>query len=508
MCTNVPDKLVNHVFLPPHIWSAYINGVDIILYLLRKDRKVIAYSCSGMLPICPANPFQPCSMIGKLVCMYCKYRNDTVSKKISEIYPGYKNIRIGFGINDGEVVGNIFHHGLNGGYGFTVDEMLSSAISNVQTNLADSKPLINKSTIKRLGGFVNTSITSYIDAISILSDNELLSTAYVYNGRFSRYRPFVRLFLEAGNDVVTYEHPDSGDKTIMVIGDYVHNTLLFSRQLFEYKESNKIEEEEALKYSRKWIENRISRRDDSSNSMFSKSMTASMLYEDISINSRIISFFVSSENEIASIPEAINPNWPNQQYVLESMLNLLNDSHMTWQVVVRMHPNLKGADKEFQDQVKSICGRYSKLCVYIPPESKSDSYELIRISDVVAVMNSTVGIEAALLGKKTITFGISQYYYFNIGFHPKNERDLFQLINDGSVWSEVMVKQKANASYFLYVLHNFGLNSNNIRRSGRRLYLKIGDYVLYDRCCLGIRLVTAVKKRIDGVIAGQLINKI
>jgi len=133
-------------------------------------------------------------------------------------------------------------------------------------------------------------------------------------------------------------------------------------------------------------------------------------------------------------------------------------------VIVRQHPHERrfGTGKEVESLLKLKFGDHP-FFEFIPACADVDSYELIENASVILPNTSTVGIEAALIGKNVIVK--NDVYYADSGFVKKAESEMeyFQFISDAlqqdqgfKLTDDKIIKAKL---YFALIMHNSVDNS-------------------------------------------------
>jgi hypothetical protein len=143
-----------------------------------------------------------------------------------------------------------------------------------------------------------------------------------------------------------------------------------------------------------------------------------------------------------------------------------------YSVVVRWHPNLSNAgqgESAFMWQVI----RETPLCHHILPTDSIDSYSLLEQSEVVLTTGSTIGIEAAAIGRASIVAGAAYYMYCGSVYEPKTYVDLIDLIlshpkpldPEGALLFGDWMRNRGQALTKVESLHgNFLLDGEDIRR--------------------------------------------
>jgi hypothetical protein len=90
--------------------------------------------------------------------------------------------------------------------------------------------------------------------------------------------------------------------------------------------------------------------------------------------------------------------------------------------------------------------------VFIDSQEYISSYELVQRSDFVLVYNSSIGMEAALLGKAVVVGGRARYTQYPIVYFPQSADELRNQVENFLSTSEIMppAEFQRNARRFLY----------------------------------------------------------
>ncbi|MBR6089960.1 MAG: hypothetical protein IKP86_08505 [Anaerolineaceae bacterium] len=99
------------------------------------------------------------------------------------------------------------------------------------------------------------------------------------------------------------------------------------------------------------------------------------------------------------------------------------ENHSDTLFVIRAHPDETRPGKESHetvtDWVKKNQLTHLPNVMYVPPEDFFSSYELIQSSKFVMVYNSTIGLEAAIMGAGVLSAGRSRYTQVPLCWFPK-----------------------------------------------------------------------------------------
>jgi hypothetical protein len=131
-------------------------------------------------------------------------------------------------------------------------------------------------------------------------------------------------------------------------------------------------------------------------------------------------------------------------------------SHPDTLFVIRAHPDETRLRKESREKAEDWVDRSGAAAlpnvVFIAPKEDLSSYELIERSKLVLVYNSTIGLEASILGVPVLCGGRARFTQYPIAFFPQTTaayvKDLRSML--ASTHIEVPVDFKRNARRFLY----------------------------------------------------------
>lgn len=182
---------------------------------------------------------------------------------------------------------------------------------------------------------------------------------------------------------------------------------------------------------------------------FTKEQEQGMLPQSLeeNKNKRIITIFNSSLDEYEGL-EGFGPYFYKDDNVgIEKICNDLLDVEGI-KLYLRIHPNLRGLQNS---QAEFINKRIRPLdsVEIIDAEDTVDSYALIRASDIIIVFGSTVGIEAAFMGKKVILLGRAAYEKLSCCYIPKNHEEVIEMLRDENYpFSEINTKEAIKYGYW------------------------------------------------------------
>lgn len=132
-------------------------------------------------------------------------------------------------------------------------------------------------------------------------------------------------------------------------------------------------------------------------------------------------------------------------------------SHPDTLFVIRAHPDESRPGKRSQESVSDWVKKTGldqwKNVRFIPPEEYFSSYELIERSKFVLIYNSTIGLEATLLGTAVLSAGKARFTQIPTVFFPQSKEEYLGTLASFLENTEIDVPAafRQNARRFLYV---------------------------------------------------------
>lgn len=140
---------------------------------------------------------------------------------------------------------------------------------------------------------------------------------------------------------------------------------------------------------------------------------------------------------------------------LELIVGLMR-SHPETLFVIRAHPDETRPGKESQETVQDWVAEHGVTrlpnAVFIAPKEYFSSYDLIQRSKFVMVYNSTIGLEATILGAPVLCGGKARFTQVPTVFFPQSPDDFRQKAQEflAADQIEVPAEFRHNARRFLY----------------------------------------------------------
>lgn len=137
----------------------------------------------------------------------------------------------------------------------------------------------------------------------------------------------------------------------------------------------------------------------------------------------IIAFFHSSEDELYSTG-LDSVKWRNQFDAIDEIIELIKNCNDIL-FVVRVHPNLLAKSKREKVRWhKFISERSYSNVLFIPPESKIRSYDVLKKATKVLTFGSTIGIEATFFAKPSALLSSALHSQLNALTKINNSSEL------------------------------------------------------------------------------------
>lgn len=142
---------------------------------------------------------------------------------------------------------------------------------------------------------------------------------------------------------------------------------------------------------------------------------------------------------------------------LDMILDLV-PHHPETLFVLRAHPDEKRVGKKSMESVSTWADehRIKELgnVVFVDANETISSYELIERSKFIMIYNSTIGLEAAILGKAVLSGGRSRFTSYPIVFFPDTPREYHDMAEEflADIPIQVPSEFRKNARRFLYYL--------------------------------------------------------
>jgi len=332
-----------------------------------------------------------------------------------------------------------------------------------------------------IDSYKDTYKKTYASAKNLLEDVKP-DKIYLYNGRFLQERAVWEASKNLGISVNFFEkfNPNWFDR-YFIFEKPTHSPKYRSEIMESYfdnladRDSNRV-----AKIGEKWFKDRI----DGTTQNFTKLQKNNL---GLSHLKPYYVYFHSSEDELIT-SELISKNWGDQITALNCLIEVMSISK-SFNLIIRLHPNLlHKSPREIENWI-SLVEKIStdhKWVRIVSSESEIDSYKLVNESLGVITVGSTIGVEGAFLGKKSVLLGTAFHEYMGITLNPSNKLELEKILNTDLTGAEILSIKKNALKYAIF--HSVGGNKlifvNHKYRSKGVTYAFKGFEMKYSKIVL------------------------
>jgi hypothetical protein len=205
----------------------------------------------------------------------------------------------------------------------------------------------------------------------------------------------------------------------------IHDVEATKAAIEEYWQAGGEYEDKASAAEKFYSARRYGSSEDVPHRTFTEHHVPGMLPEGLGARPRTIVVFTSSEDEIAAVPDLVNPIYEDQVDGLTRILHDLESDRET-EVVVRVHPNQANVQNAYMDKLYSL--EQHENAQIVRAESRTDSYALMERADIVLTFNSTMGIESAYYRKPTVLVGRAVYEDLKSCYRAESHQQVMDLL--------------------------------------------------------------------------------
>jgi len=420
------------------------TDLEIIQKHLREGDEVVAITCGGELK---SLDFYACK--GVLRCQYCVSR---CSQGFDFLLNKERLIKRSLGRVEPIAPTGAFTPDSKSrlrDYNYNGVDVGSAYLSSLISDLRDPDPKLS---------LMRDEVTQNISLLQGLTDrfDALLEEfqpdrVYFFNGRFSIYRPLLRLCQKKGIDVRVHERGPTHQMYSITEGHMPHDIPTRSKEIDEFWADPKVSEDTKVKIASNWFEARAKGIMASWRS-FADGQSAEEMPEGFDPSKRNIGFFVSSEDEFASVPGWEPELFSSQVEAVRYMCESFSD-RPEFQFYIRMHPNVRGLRNSWVQELLSLGGIY-KNCHILSPTTRVNSYTLLRHLEKTISFGSTMGIESVFWGVPSILLGKSLYMNLNAAVVPKSKAEFLEIIGS----QQMQFGEKSEALKFSYWMARAGID--------------------------------------------------
>ncbi len=272
---------------------------------------------------------------------------------------------------------------------------------------------------------LSTSITIHEFFLDYLKQNKV-SKIILFNGRHNQYRPVVRIAQKKKIKLEVNEFFESGnDRSVRVFRNHLPGDIdNFAKDINKVWNKSS-HSKKAINYFRDKHRRKV--KDDTSSYVLKQQQNT--LPPNWNENKRNIVYFTSSQDEYAALGGEYDKIFYKDQFdsikqISQEIKNKKDEEIFFW---IKCHPNLSNVFWNYHKKVFSLHDPLNNIFV-IPPDSKIDTYSVLKACEKVITFNSLIGIEAVYLNKPSIIIGRRVYEKLNCIYKPKNHKEVIKLL--------------------------------------------------------------------------------
>jgi len=288
-------------------------------------------------------------------------------------------------------------------YEFTKSQgFLRSLRSTLISDFKSSNPEMEHNYNKRKEKIIEFSRKIFIQTANVLSTNESISQLLVPNGRFLDQFVFSQTPKILGKGHIQVNYYERGLKPNSY---YFGEFSLLDRVKYQESILQKYTENEVTDWFMKRV---IEPSANEYSGLWNKSETDAQ--NGKLTQTRSMTIFSSSPDEFAFLgPDWHESEWTDQWEAYEAVIYKFSKTH---DITIRLHPNSINKSykerKRMSKSIRSLKNKFPHINV-IPASSSTNTYDLIRKSEVVVVWYSTVGLEAVHMGVPVICLNSAEW---------------------------------------------------------------------------------------------------
>lgn len=406
-----------------------------------KNNDVKVAICDGYCKSCPSNPYG-----NRLMCHECRKATKNVLKKIGAEFVRfsdyaherpkhpqyqydsifdlkkitYRDVQIGLGVSS---------------YYISSTRNLYPAVTN------GFRRIINK--------WLETSMDNTDIAYNLI--DKQYEKVVIVNGRMFDALPFQSVFIKLGIpfDMIETRFTIDG-RTVHddFINCKVHAIKAYAERMKKFWDDSQVPVSERIEIAESFYKKRFNAVA-TNDKIYTKGQEVGLMPSEWDSNKTNIVIFNSSEDEFAALGGEYDENKLfNSQ--MEGILFLIkNTNNENIHYYLRIHPNLMNIPYRYNKDLLKLPNQYNNITV-IPGDSKVSSYSLMQAADKVVTFGSTMGMESAFWGKKSMVLAPAFYSGIDVCYRPTNKDDVSRFVNEDVEYTY----NRLHALYCSYMIFN------------------------------------------------------
>lgn len=293
--------------------------------------------------------------------------------------------------------------------------------------------------VEKAGLLFKDSLRIFCTILRIIEDRNI-DRVYVHNGRASAYHAVILAAKATGTHFSIFEWTPNKDRFHLVNDDLLHRAERYHDEVESV--CSAASEAEIITAGTDFYSKRFAMSKDILGTHLEKRTVVSPPKEFFDEQRRVV-FFSTSEFEYTD--DWLSKFGP-QIEIVQYLANALGKAGI--KLFVRIHPHMAGSD---DNQMWSVLARNANVILF-PANSNINSYELMQEADCIVTCGSTVGGEAAFLGKKVVLLGWAIYERLGCAIIPSSLNEAVEIIADSNICAPLDAKLGA-LRYAYWFMH-------------------------------------------------------
>lgn len=460
------EKIV--IFSPFNFAPSFLGlNLEFLQQEIDKGNAVYYITCDKSFTSCGFNPFEL-----KYMCEICVKRFHQNKKYVSG---SFKTIRFNDILEDSDVDYATRHLD-------TIPEIKKSdVIENFEVGESVYSSFISKTREKSFSSPAEMKILRKLAYQSLMvysslkrfMDEHRITKMVLFNGRWDYYRAALSAARAKNLQIQVIENLRAGGY-YEEFGNALPHSIKIKNELIE----NHWNAEANLGAKQQMARDFFTRKRQGAAVMgksFTRDQKRGHLPSFIDPAKKLVIIYNSSDYEYEAVgKEYSNPFFPDQSSSILFVAELIS-KRPDFQLVVRMHPNLKGLQRGFLMPIYNLAGKFPNVFV-ISPGDEVDSYALMDKAFKVITYVSFMGIESSYWGKPVILLGKSVYSDADVAYFPESVDQISDLL-----FKPLAPKPMINAEKYAYYYLCGGLKAEHYSSdSSNRHYFKQKSLVLFS----------------------------
>jgi len=390
---------------------------EIVHRLRQAECDVHYFTCNGSLTSCPANPFKAPEK-----CNTCRAISSQDIKKL--LRPLQTKTTLVFSPSSSVQDFETFEAFTEFTYkGFPFGRLAHSQLADDYKSYRFPMDIINT----RGRTLIDGAISLFEQSLRLLSENAI-QCAFFWNGRRPSDGPVH--FAAQVLGIPSFAYISGGDEgRFLVVQNLLHDPENSEARIRDFYRNIG---ENVDKYLQKGLQYAEGTRLGKNTAFGSPTFSRNFKNENISLppkgKPRIL---VCTSTLWETIAFTQKKSIKSHDELFQFLRKLMHDPHILskYQVMVRWHPNQANTQYSEAREIQDLIHSTSKSVIHFSPESLVNTYDLIRDSDFIITYGSTIGVEATIMGKPSISITEEILASFRILHYAKDFLHLTQLLD-------------------------------------------------------------------------------